>query len=76
MTRIRRLRLVLPAHMAPNAEAAAREIAARMVDTAWERGLTEGPALTLPNRGQSPAQIGLAAGRAFRKTGGDGGTER
>ena len=75
MTRIRKLRLVLPASMAARPEEAAREIAQRMVDTAWDQGLAPGPALTMTDRGQSPAQIGLEAGRAFRKKPGSGGSD-
>lgn len=67
MTRIRRLRLVLPAHLAPQADRAARDIAERMVDGAWDTGLSSGPTLHLTDTGQSPAQIGLEAGRTFRK---------
>jgi len=73
MTRIRKLRLVLPANLASRPEEAAREIAQRMVDTAWEQGLAPGPSLTVTDRGQSPAQIGFEAGRAFRKPPGGGG---
>ena len=67
MTHIRKIRLVLPARMAATAPQAAREIAARMIDAAHgaELSAPAGP-LTLRDRGQGPAQIGLAAGLALR----------
>lgn len=75
MTRIRRMRLVLPARMAGIAPHAARQLAERMVDAAHDRGGLEGaqPTITLTDRGQTPAQFGLQAAQGVPpKTGGRG----
>ena len=72
MTRIRRIRLILPARMARSAPQAAREIAERLVDTAHDAGFEpSGRSVTIHDTGQNPSQIGLIAGRSLssRKTG-------
>jgi len=66
LTHIRRLVLHLPARMAGIAPSAAREIAERMVDSAYDSNKAlaalQGP-VTLVDTGQTPAQIGLLAGQ-------------
>ncbi len=68
MTRIRRLRLILPPRFAGIAPHAAREIAQRLVDTTHDAGAETLAALsapvTLTDHGQSAAQIGVQAGQS------------
>lgn len=65
MTRIRTLRLVLPARFARVGPAAAREIAERLADAGFEHQMTAG-SVRLADTGQTAAQIGLQAGQTLR----------